>query len=308
MKKSIAVLMLGSALLLPNNTSVEASYSDNDGLVQKAQNVQCYVLESKYPTLQLTKYMNKVDFDQAYQLIKSQEDKKQEKWALAKDKKIAKHNHKNEQSKSVEENSSAKPVEKPDVKDPEESPEANPTPEVTPQPETKPEPEVTPEQETTTEQEVTPVPEAKPEQETPAEVTPSEPAESTQDASLSAMEQAVLDLTNAERQKAGLQPLQADSNLMNSARQKSADMASNGYFSHTSPTYGSPFDQMKANGVNYSSAAENIAMGQRSAEEVVKAWMESPGHRQNILTPEFTHIGIGFDQNGNYWTQQFIQK
>lgn len=302
MKKSIAVLMLGSALLLPNNTSVEASYSDNDGLVQKAQNIQCYVLESKYPTLQFTKYINQVDFDQAYQLIKSQEDKKQDKWASAKDKKTAKHNHKNEQSKPVEENSPAKPVEKPELNDQVESPETNPTPEVKPQPETKPEPETTPEQE------VTPVPEAKPEQEAPAEVTPSEPAESTQDASLSAMEQAVLDLTNAERQKAGLQPLQADSNLMNSARQKSADMASNGYFSHTSPTYGSPFDQMKANGITYRSAAENIAMGQRTAEEVVKGWMESPGHRQNILTPEFTHIGIGFDQNGNYWTQQFIQK
>ena len=72
---------------------------------------------------------------------------------------------------------------------------------------------------------------------------------------------------------------------MNSARQKSAEMASKGYFSHTSPTYGSPFDQMKANGVSYRSAAENIAMGQRTAEEVVKGWMESPGHRQNILTP-----------------------
>ncbi len=95
---------------------------------------------------------------------------------------------------------------------------------------------------------------------------------------------------------------------MNSARQKSTDMASNNYFSHTSPTYGSPFDQMKANGVTYKSAAENIAMGQRTAEEVVKGWMESPGHRQNILTPGFTHIGIGFDKNGNYWTQQFIQK
>ena len=117
-----------------------------------------------------------------------------------------------------------------------------------------------------------------------------------------------LTLTNAERQKAGLKPLQTDAKLMNSARQKSADMASKGYFSHTSPTYGSPFDQMKANGVTYKSAAENIAMGQRSAEEVVKGWMESPGHRQNILTPGYTHIGIGYDKNGNYWTQQFIQK
>ena len=142
----------------------------------------------------------------------------------------------------------------------------------------------------------------------PASAPTAKPVETAQDTSVSAFEKAVLDLTNAERQKAGLKPLQTDRNLMNSARQKSADMASKNYFSHTSPTYGSPFDQMKANGVTYRSAAENIAMGQRSAEEVVKGWMESPGHRQNILTPEFTHIGIGYDKNGNYWTQQFIQK
>ncbi|WP_415579168.1 CAP domain-containing protein, partial [Filibacter tadaridae] len=149
----------------------------------------------------------------------------------------------------------------------------------------------------------------KPEPSTP-EVKPEQPKpdETTQDASISAIEKAVLDLTNVERQKAGLAPLQIDSKLMNSARQKSSDMASKNYFSHTSPTYGSPFDQMKANGITYRSAAENIAQGQRSAEEVVKAWMESPGHRENILTPGFTHIGIGYDKDGNYWTQQFIQK
>ncbi|MBO1915365.1 hypothetical protein J4G37_62370, partial [Microvirga sp. 3-52] len=94
--------------------------------------------------------------------------------------------------------------------------------------------------------------------------------------------------------------------LMDSARAKSKDMSSKGYFSHTSPTYGSPFDQMKQFGVSYSAAGENIAMGQRTPAEVVKAWMDSPGHRENILKPGFTHIGIGYDSNGNYWTQQFI--
>jgi len=159
-----------------------------------------------------------------------------------------------------------------------------------------------------------PVEQAKPiEQPKPAEqAAPTEvakPVETTvQNDNISAIEQAVLNLTNAERQKAGLKPLQIDKKLMDSARQKSTDMATKNYFSHTSPTYGSPFDQMKANGITYRSAAENIAMGQRSAEEVVKAWMESPGHRQNILTPDFTHIGIGYDANGQYWTQQFIQK
>ena len=162
------------------------------------------------------------------------------------------------------------------------------------EPETKPAPEVTP------------APAPAPVK--PAPEKPSQPIEESPNASISAMEQAVLNLTNAERQKAGLSPLQSDSKLMDSARAKSKDMSANKYFSHTSPTYGSPFDQMKSFGVSYRSAAENIAQGQRSAEEVVKAWMESPGHRQNILGANFTHIGIGYDANGNYWTQQFIQK
>ncbi len=281
MKKSIAVLMLGSALLLPNNTSVEASQLDNNGLVQKAQNVQVYVLKGQVPTIQFTKYIDGLDVGQIFKLVKSA-DKHREVSIPQKDKKVT-------------EVDQAKPVEKPST----DKPVKDPAPKPTPAPEAKPEP--TP----------TPAPEAKPTTTpapAPAPEKPAEPVQTTPDASISAIEQAVLDLTNAERQKAGLQPLQADRNLMNSARQKSTDMASNNYFSHTSPTYGSPFDQMKANGVTYKSAAENIAMGQRTAEEVVKGWMESPGHRQNILTPGFTHIGIGFDKNGNYWTQQFIQK
>ncbi|ARK23464.1 hypothetical protein SporoP37_01320 [Sporosarcina sp. P37] len=149
----------------------------------------------------------------------------------------------------------------------------------------------------------------------PAQQQPAQPSKpqtnnpsQQQTANVSATEQAVLDLTNAQRTKAGLKPLQIDAALQKSAKQKSADMAANKYFSHTSPTYGSPFDQMKMNGVTYRSAAENIAMGQRGAQEVVTAWMNSAGHRQNILTPGFTHIGIGYDANGHYWTQQFIQK
>ena len=65
---------------------------------------------------------------------------------------------------------------------------------------------------------------------------------------------------------------------------------------------------MKAKGIQYKAAPENIAMGQKTAAEVVKGWMESPGHRANIMNGNFTHIGIGYDANGNYWTQQFIQK
>ncbi|MFJ8234113.1 CAP domain-containing protein [Ureibacillus sp. NPDC094379] len=126
--------------------------------------------------------------------------------------------------------------------------------------------------------------------------------------SVSAFEQQVVDLTNAERTKAGLKPLEIYAPLMKVAEAKSADMAKNNYFSHTSPTYGSPFDQIKAAGISYKSAGENIAQGQRTPAEVVQAWMDSPGHRQNIMNANYTHIGVGYVENGNYWTQQFIQQ
>jgi uncharacterized YkwD family protein len=118
----------------------------------------------------------------------------------------------------------------------------------------------------------------------------------------------VVDLTNKEREKAGLQPLQVDSALMANAQEKSLDMKNNNYFSHQSPTLGSPFDQMKNRGITYKAAGENIAKGQTTAEQVVEGWMNSAGHRANILDSKFTHIGVGYVAEGNYWTQQFIQK
>ena len=123
---------------------------------------------------------------------------------------------------------------------------------------------------------------------------------------ISETEMRVIELTNAERRKAGLSDLKADAEISNVARQKSADMQQNNYFSHTSPTYGSPFDMMRDFGISYNTAGENIAMGQRSPEEVVQAWMNSEGHRKNILSPNFTHIGIGYVENGHYWTQMFV--
>jgi uncharacterized YkwD family protein len=128
------------------------------------------------------------------------------------------------------------------------------------------------------------------------------------DYEVSAYEQEVLELTNAERAKQGLEPLTLDTELSKVARIKSEDMQKNNYFSHTSPTYGSPFDMMKQFGISYRAAAENIAMGQRTPEEVVNAWMNSDGHRKNILSSSYTHIGIGYVENGNYWTQMFIGK
>ncbi|WP_106494606.1 CAP domain-containing protein [Lentibacillus sp. Marseille-P4043] len=125
---------------------------------------------------------------------------------------------------------------------------------------------------------------------------------------LSQYEQQVVDLTNDERAKQGLSPLKADLELSRVAREKSRDMQANGYFDHNSPTYGSPFDMMKSYGISYRTAGENIARGQRTPEEVVNAWMNSEGHRANILNPDFTHIGVGYAADGDYWTQQFIGK
>lgn len=125
------------------------------------------------------------------------------------------------------------------------------------------------------------------------------------------IESQVIQLTNAQRAKYGLPPLAADWELSRVARYKSADMRDKNYFSHTSPTYGSPFTMMKNFGINYSAAAENIAAGQATPQEVVNAWMNSAGHRQNILDSRMTHIGVGYAKGGSYrhyWTQMFIKK
>ena len=125
------------------------------------------------------------------------------------------------------------------------------------------------------------------------------------------VENEVVALVNTERAKQHIQGLDIDWELSRVARTKSCDMANKGYFSHQSPTYGSPFDMMKQFGIKYKGAGENIASGQRTPEEVMKSWMNSQGHRENIMNPTFTHIGVGFCEGGQYgtmWTQQFIQK
>lgn len=132
--------------------------------------------------------------------------------------------------------------------------------------------------------------------------TPVQQEQQTDQASAFAKE--VADLVNQERAKAGLAPLQFDDALSKVATAKAADMAQNNYFDHNSPTYGSPFDMMKQFGISYSTAGENIAMGQQSAQEVMSQWMNSEGHRQNIMNASFTKIGVGY-VNG-YWVQSFI--
>ncbi|MCJ7990385.1 SafA/ExsA family spore coat assembly protein [Priestia megaterium] len=125
----------------------------------------------------------------------------------------------------------------------------------------------------------------------------------------SSYEEQVVQLVNQERAKVGLKPLKSNWEVARVARYKSQDMIDKNYFSHTSPTYGSPFDMMKKFGITYSTAGENIAAGQATPKEVVNAWMNSDGHRKNILSSQFTEIGVGYAKGGNYghyWTQMFI--
>lgn len=119
-------------------------------------------------------------------------------------------------------------------------------------------------------------------------------------------ESEVIRLVNDIRMQNGLGTLTANWELSRVARYKSEDMAAGGYFSHTSPTYGTPFQMMRAFGLNYRSAGENIAYGQRTPAAVVDAWMNSSGHRANILNASYTQIGVGYCAEGHYWTQMFI--
>ena len=126
-----------------------------------------------------------------------------------------------------------------------------------------------------------------------------------------AFQKEVVRLVNVERQKQGLGKLSLNAKLSNVATLKSQDMINKNYFDHTSPTYGSPFDMMKQFNISYKTAGENIAKGQKTPAEVVKAWMNSQGHRENILNKNYTEIGIGVakDAKGTlYWTQMFIGK
>ena len=127
----------------------------------------------------------------------------------------------------------------------------------------------------------------------------------TEDNEAKSFEAEVVRLVNIERKKAGLAELKHNWELSRVARCKSEDMRDKGYFAHNSPTYGTPFQMMKSFGISYRTAGENIAKGQTTPAAVVNAWMNSSGHRANILNPSFTEIGVGY-ASGNYWTQMFI--
>jgi uncharacterized YkwD family protein len=167
------------------------------------------------------------------------------------------------------------------------APTAKPTPAPTPKPTPAPTPKPTP------------APTTKPAP-TPAPTQNPNPS----GYQLSADEQKMINLVNQERQKAGVAPLKIDLELSRVARIKSQDMRDKGYFSHTSPTYGSPFDMMKSFGITYRTAGENIAK-HSSVESAHTGLMNSEGHRKNILNPSFTHIGIGI-VDGRYYTQMFV--
>ncbi len=123
-------------------------------------------------------------------------------------------------------------------------------------------------------------------------------------------EQQVVNLCNQFRSQNGLPALTMNWELERMARIKSQDMRDKNYFSHTSPTYGSPFNMMKSFGIQFSFAGENIAAGQPDPKSVVNSWMNSSGHRANILNQNYTQIGVGYASGGTYgayWTEEFIR-
>ena len=140
------------------------------------------------------------------------------------------------------------------------------------------------------------------EEETPAEDAGSEPADT-----VAAYEQEVFDLVNQIREENGLEPFVYNETLAETARAHSQDMIDRDFFDHYNPDGKSPFDRMRDNGLSFSMAAENIAAGQRTPEEVVESWMNSEGHRANILG-DCKELGVGLALGGHYgyyWTQCF---
>ena len=123
-------------------------------------------------------------------------------------------------------------------------------------------------------------------------------------------EKEVFNLINQQRANTGLAALKVDNELQRVARIKAQDMVSNNYFSHNSPTYGSPFDMMKSFKITYTTAGENIA-GNSTNQGAVTAWMNSPGHKANILNNSFNYTGIGVISSPKYgkiYVQMFIGK
>ncbi|MGW6225074.1 CAP domain-containing protein, partial [Streptomyces olivaceus] len=136
-----------------------------------------------------------------------------------------------------------------------------------------------------------------------------EPARPSAPASVSeqaAAEAQVLKLVNDERAKVGCSPVAANSALRELAEDFSGAMAAQGFFDHTDPSGATPWDRAAAAGIS-GLGGENIARGQADAQAVMDAWMDSPGHRANILNCDFQTLGVGvhFGSGGPWWTQDF---
>jgi uncharacterized protein YkwD len=144
----------------------------------------------------------------------------------------------------------------------------------------------------------------------PASLAPIDPAAAGPNAaaSVDAIRVMVVKLTNTQRAKVGCRALTVDGRLGDAAQEHSAEMAAHNYFGHTSLDGSTAFERITDAGYAYSAAAENIAAGQRTAAAVMTAWMNSPGHRANILNCSLTQIGVGYATGGGYgfyWTQDF---
>ncbi len=126
------------------------------------------------------------------------------------------------------------------------------------------------------------------------------------DAWLGHIEDQVVVLVNEARRRHGCPRLRGDERLRAAARSHSADMRARGYLAHQAPDGGTPSDRMRTAGYSWP-AAENIACGQQRPHEVMHAWMNSPGHRANILNPRARAVGVGLDPGpgGPWWTQNF---
>lgn len=129
----------------------------------------------------------------------------------------------------------------------------------------------------------------------------------TGQASADTMRAQVLELVNRERAGAGCAPVRTDSKLQTAAQRHSVDMADRGFFDHVNPSGVGPGGRIEAAGYSWSAYGENIARGQESAAAVMSAWMNSPGHRANILNCTFTQLGTGvhLGSGGPWWTQKF---
>lgn len=127
---------------------------------------------------------------------------------------------------------------------------------------------------------------------------------------MNADEKEVFNLINKQRTNNGLQALKIDDEVQRVARIKAEDMVSNNYFSHTSSTYGSPFDMLKSFKISYKTAGENIAANS-SNNGAVNSWMNSSGHKANILNSSFNYTGIGVVSSSKYgkiFVQMFVGK